>query len=175
MITFIICAIVLLAGLGLRAFLQEEHDMTTVTPNDVGSVNTDGRLTPMTVLRISAPFGGDLPGDYSIHDDHWTVTGDLRQIHDLDDESMNNVVSDRLRAEFDGVVFDSEFSCFFAFAPSEKLAQEVLEAAVAEAILVATGGAAEHRHDYQMRRDDTVTGGMRLTCRTCGDDPSRSR
>lgn len=61
-------------------------------------------------------------------DDHWTVSGDLREVVDCDEESTNYVVQDMLVAENrvgPGVTLDPEYSCFFAYIATEAQAHRL--------------------------------------------------
>lgn len=66
----------------------------------------------------------------------WTVSGDLREVIDLDEhtgrynDSTNYVVQDMLRAEVWTVEFDSEYSCFFAYTGTEAQAMTLRDAAM---------------------------------------------
>jgi hypothetical protein len=51
-------------------------------------------------------------------DDHWTVSGDLREVIDRDDESTNYIVADLLRRE-GAWDLDPEYSCFFGYTTTE--------------------------------------------------------
>jgi len=85
----------------------------------------------MTVLSIHPPFGGDLPGE-SIHDNHWTVAGDLREYIDLPGESTNYVVGKALldNGTHRGATIDPELSCFFAYVAGGRAEAEALRDAV---------------------------------------------
>jgi hypothetical protein len=65
----------------------------------------------------------------------WRVSGDLREIFDLPNESTNHVVADRLRRipMFDKASIDPEYSMFIAYTDSESTARFVAEAAEREA------------------------------------------
>ena len=65
----------------------------------------------------------------------WTISGDLRQ-SDYDD--ANHDLADTLRHRFPLVSFDAEFSCFFAYAPTEEEAMRLVEAIKARLWLAQT-------------------------------------
>lgn len=91
-----------------------------------------GRPTPQP-LNIDPPDDGD--DGYA-----WTVSGDLREIVDLEGESTNYVVEGMLMAEgWTRVQLDPEYSCFFGYAKDEAGAIALRDAALSLTNKILTG------------------------------------
>lgn len=95
-------------------------------------------------------------------DARWHVTGDLREIVDLRDESTNYRVARVLRAT-EGVEIDSEYSCFYAYAETEEAAELVARQAeaharylVIELSYAATGEEFDPEHDEAETVDQLI-------------------
>jgi hypothetical protein len=81
------------------------------------------------VLTIHAPGNGL---------NYWSVSGDLREIVDFEDDSTNYLVTDALRASDTHYNLDSEYSCFFGYGSTEGVVTAIRDAALAAVGVVIT-------------------------------------